>query len=190
MDFEEEIRFSTKSKIAILDLARQSIISYLSGNTIDGEYDFEHKDDKLGVFITLRVGEELRGCIGTIFPEDAFKNLIKDMAISSATKDYRFYPVKLEEMDHISIEVSVLSPFVEVKNIDEIQIGKHGLMIEHNGKRGVFLPEVASNQGWDVLTYLEQLCYKAGLAPDIIKDKPRLLKFDTIKISDDKSQRS
>jgi AmmeMemoRadiSam system protein A len=190
MNFKDEIDFSKDSRIAILDLARESIIIKLAGKTLSGDVDFEHKDDILGVFVTLRKHEQLRGCIGSIFPSKPLKESVRDMAVSSAVNDPRFLPVELEELDDLSIEVSVLAPFSEVDNIEEIEIGKHGLMVEHLGKRGVFLPEVALNQGWDILTYLEQLCCKAGLATDVLKDKPRLLKFDTIKISDDKSQRS
>ena len=190
MDFKEEISFSTHSKIAMLAYARESIVTHLSEDVNHTEPEFEHMGDELGVFVTLRKGINLKGCVGKIFADCSLKDSLKDMAISSATRDPRFFPVDLKEMNSISIEISVLSPFSEVKNIEEIQIGKHGLMIEHDGKRGVFLPEVALDQGWEILSFIEQLCYKAELAITVFKDDPRLLKFETIKFSDDIKQRS
>jgi len=182
--------FSDSSKISMLNLAREAITSNLIEHYPIGEMEFDHKKDKLGVFVTLRKGEELRGCIGTIFTDLPLYELLPDMAIASASRDPRFFPVTIDEMDDIVIEISVLSPFTIIEKNDDIIIGQHGVMLEHLGKRGVFLPEVAENQGWDIPTIIEQLCYKAGLTPDIIKDKPRLQKFETIKISDDNSQRS
>ena len=185
MNFKKEINFSFESKKEMLSFARKSIISYFNGIEGIDEPTFEHKNDKLGVFVTLRKGESLRGCIGSIFVEQPLIQTLKDMAISSASRDPRFYPVDIKEMEEISIEISVLSPFSLVKDIKEIQVGEHGLMIEHKGKRGVFLPEVAVDQSWDISTFLENLCYKAGLAHDILKDNPKIFKFNTIKISDD-----
>lgn len=123
-----------------------------------------------GAFVTLRIGSELRGCIGYI---DAVKPLIKtvaEAAAKAAHEDVRFFPIEPKELPNITIEISVVSPIVPVRSIDDIEIGEHGLVIVYGSRRGLLLPQVAVEYGWDREMFLTQTARKAGLPPYIWKD--------------------
>jgi AmmeMemoRadiSam system protein A len=119
--------------------------------------------EKLGSFVTLRRGGQLRGCIGTIMPqEELYKNVAR-MGFASAFQDRRFPPLRREELDDTEIEVSVLGPITPCPDPGRIEVGCHGLLLRLGDKSGVFLPKVPVEQGWDRRAYLENLCRKAGL---------------------------
>lgn len=119
----------------------------------------------LGSFVTLRIGGRLRGCIGTMIGhEPLFRNVWR-MARAAAFEDLRFPPLTAEEFPRLDIHVSVLGPLSPCPAIDQIIIGRHGLLLELDGSSGVFLPEVPLEQGWNKRAYLENLCLKAGLPP-------------------------
>lgn len=126
---------------------------------------------KCGAFVTLRNGGKLRGCIGNIISRGALVDSVVDNAINAATRDYRFKsnPVTAEEMKDISIEVSALSPLRQVGSASDIVLGTHGVVLTRGMRRAVFLPQVATETGWDRETFLSRLCMKAGLAPDAWK---------------------
>jgi len=119
-----------------------------------------------GVFVTLEKDKELRGCIGYIDPVGPLYQSVMENAIAACSRDYRFQPVEASELDRIKIELSVLTPKQEIKRIEEFIPGKHGIMIEKQGRRAVFLPQVAAEQRWNREETLRHLCLKAGLAPD------------------------
>ena len=102
------------------------------------------------------------------------------MAVSSAEYDMRFAPITLGEMSDIEVEISVLSPLERVDNVAEIEIGKHGLLITKGGRRGLLLPQVASERGWGRETFLEALCDKAGLPPGSWKHGATLQRFSAL----------
>lgn len=188
MDKEFEIENSNHQldlteahKQELVDLARKSIESFIkTGNLMDYETTDVVLNQPLGVFITLRKGEALRGCIGQMWTDTPLYQTVKETAISAATRDPRFPPVSEMELNQLSIKISILSPLDLVKNISEIEVGKHGLMIVYLGRRGVLLPQVPVERGWDLVTYLENLCMKAGLHPDSWKENPELYSFTTI----------
>jgi len=120
-----------------------------------------------GAFVTLRAGDELRGCIGFIEAARSLLETVQEVAAKAATEDMRFDPVEENELGKIRIEISVLSPMARIDQIDEIEIGKHGLLIENGGHRGLLLPQVAAEHGWDRETFLVQAARKAGL-PSLI----------------------
>jgi AmmeMemoRadiSam system protein A len=93
------------------------------------------------------------------------------MALAAAFQDPRFRPLSAGELKDIEIEISVLTPFKRIAGIDEIQVGKHGIMMKNAGSSGLLLPQVATDHGWDRNTFLEQTCQKAGLPKDAWKDK-------------------
>ena len=127
---------------------------------------------KSGGFVTLRKRGMLRGCIGYILPIEPLQDTIAKMAVSAATQDHRFPSVSLDEMKEIDIEISVLSIPRRVQSVDEIVMGTHGVIVRRGGRQGVFLPQVATETGWDRETFLENLCAgKAGLPKDAWKDK-------------------
>jgi AmmeMemoRadiSam system protein A len=126
----------------------------------------------------------LRGCIGHIVAEKPLFLVVRDMAIAAATQDYRFSPVTSSEIDDIDIEISVLTPMQRVDNVDEIKVGRDGLLIKRGYMSGLLLPQVPVEQGWDKATFLEHLCYKAGLPADAWKSS-ELWKFQAIVFSEE-----
>jgi len=133
----------------------------------------------------------LRGCIGNIFGKGPLCMLVRDMAISSATKDPRFPPVKETELDSLEIEVSVLSKPRVIKNVDEIQLGVHGVIVSQGPRYyGVFLPQVADETGWSKEKFLSELCsQKAGLSPDAWKDPKTKIEIFTAEVFSEKDVR-
>jgi len=127
--------------------------------------------EKRGAFVTLRKRGQLRGCIGYIHALKPLGETIYEMARAAAFGDPRFPPVAKEELPHLSFEISVLTPLKEIKDIEEINVGVHGLYIMKGGHSGLLLPQVATEYGWDRNTFLEHTCYKAGLSPQAWKDK-------------------
>lgn len=157
----------------LVKLARRSIETHLEGG---GELETPEVDEKLqqprGVFVTLNKNDKLRGCIGRPLPDQPLVEGLIDAAISSATGDPRFPKVRKEELGEIEIEVSVLTPpkTVEVEDPKEypekIKVGKDGLIMERGIRRGLLLPQVPIDQGWDAEEFLSNACLKAGLTPD------------------------
>jgi len=120
-----------------------------------------------GTFVSLYVDDELRGCIGTFSEEEALYKNVKKMAVSAATTDTRFSPILSEELDRLSIEVSVLTPRTRIYDISDIVIGKHGIFMTRGLNRGTLLPQVAVTQNWNIEEFLGNCSkYKAGMAWD------------------------
>ncbi len=124
-----------------------------------------------GAFVTLHHGRELRGCIGTFHPVGPLARTVAAMAVSAASEDPRFFPVRADEVDDIAIRVSVLGPLTPMRDLSEVEIGRHGLLVKSGWHRGALLPVVAAEQGWDAATFLDRCCLKAGLAPDAWRDR-------------------
>lgn len=142
------------------------------------EFENSRFKDNLGVFVTLKKQGQLRGCIGFIRGVGPLGLSIQEMAVNAAKNDTRFPPVTLEELQHINIEISVLTPMIEVSNINEIEIGKDGLMLLYGVNSGLLLPQVASELHWNIDDFLINLCLKAGLPPGSHKlPGAKLLKF-------------
>ncbi|MGM0371198.1 MAG: AmmeMemoRadiSam system protein A [Halobacteriota archaeon] len=133
-----------------------------------------------GAFVTLEKAGELRGCIGRPTAEQPAIEAIHAAAIGAATEDPRFPPVAESELDPLTVEVSVLTPPepIEAPDPSAIEVGRDGLIVGRNGNRGLLLPQVAVDQGWDAKTFLEQTCRKAGLPADCWRDEAtRLERF-------------
>lgn len=124
---------------------------------------------RCGVFVTLTRHGALRGCIGHIVGDRPAVALVREMAVAAARDDPRFPPVGPDELDDIEVEVSLLTP-LEAAGPDDVIPGEHGVVLRLGGRMGVFLPQVASDQGWDRATLLEQLSRKAGLPRDAWRD--------------------
>ena len=153
-----------KEEQQAIDLARWTLNSYVKGlsNVPQPELTDLYFNEKSGVFVTLKKNGALRGCIGIIVPVDILEKNIITSTRNSALNDHRFPPVRREEVDELEIEISVLSPPKESK-LEDIEIGKHGLIIEGRGKSSVYLPQVATEQGWTFDQWLGSLCNKATL---------------------------
>ena len=158
----------------LLKFARQAIQGYAVTSATP---KFEPKDytvlnEKRGVFVTIYKDGRLRGCIGTHESDKPLYQLVPKMAISAVFFDRRFPKLKQEEISDIKIELSVyLSDLVKIDDVNQYQIGKHGIIFRKGRRGATFLPKVPLQQGWDREETLEQLCYKAGLAPGAWKDK-------------------
>lgn len=156
-----------EEKRALLELARGSIEAALAGRNLPrATLESEALDAKSGAFVTLHKQGRLRGCIGYIEAVKPLRLAVSDMAIQAAFHDPRFPPVVLEELPELHVEISVLSPLEKVADVSEIEVGKHGLVIEDGRARGLLLPQVPVEYGWDRDTFLEHTCMKAGLPPD------------------------
>ena len=154
----------------LLAIARQAIIHGVQ----TGQEYIEPREEKVlnqrnGCFVTIKQNGELRGCIGNFQSELPLFKEVAQMAQASATKDPRFYPLKEKDLDNFTLEISVLSPLQKVEDIEEIEVGKHGIYIEKSFYRGVLLPQVALEHNWDRLTFLQQTCLKAGLPTEAWK---------------------
>jgi AmmeMemoRadiSam system protein A len=119
-----------------------------------------------GAFVTLKVRGELRGCIGHITASQPLVEAVKDVAVSSAFDDPRFPPLSPEEWPRVRIEISVLSPFECITDLQRITVGVHGIMVRNGHRSGLLLPQVATEQGWDREAFLAHCCRKAGLPVD------------------------
>ena len=122
-----------------------------------------------GVFVSIHIGKDLRGCIGYIRSELPLAQVVDDVAAKAATEDPRFPPMTQTELALATLEVSVLAPLRQVKDISEIEVGRDGLVIELSGRRGLLLPQVATEYGWDRETFLAHTSRKAGLPSDAWK---------------------
>lgn len=144
--------------------------------------------EKAGIFCTLRINDQLRGCIGYPYPTHMLGEALVKATIQSALEDPRFRPVQQDELEKIEIELTVLTPpeLITVKTYqdyyNEIKIGRDGLIIEKGGRRGLLLPQVPVEQHWDIDAYLEGICRKAYLPADAWKDTHyvKLYKFQGV----------
>ena len=167
------LKVNKHQKILLLKYARKSIADYLE---IDLRFNKSDLADpifqkKFGLFVTIHTKENLRGCIGYV---SAFKNLLeslKDLSLAAAFKDFRFNPLTVSEFYNIDLEISLLSSLVQVQEVSEIVIGQDGLFISQEDKSGLLLPQVATKYNWDLITFLENTCLKAGLEKNFWKLK-------------------
>ena len=118
------------------------------------------------VFVTLHAGGKLRGCIGTFAAVQPLDKAVRDLVIAAATRDPRFSPVTAEEVGSLELEISVLTEPAPLTGLAQVDPGRHGLIVMHDASRGLLLPQVAVEQGWDAPTFLSQTCVKAGLPAD------------------------
>ncbi len=175
-DVQEPLFFTLDERKTLLNIARRSIWASLNHQKYQPAVSDERLKIKAGLFVTLKNQGELRGCLGRFDPDNLpLFRLVGEMAVQSASHDTRFRPVSLDELPMVDIQISVLSPRRRVKEIQEIQIGRHGLQIQGRTCSGAFragtlLPQVATEQGWDVPTFLDATCVKAGLEPQAWKD--------------------
>lgn len=155
----------------LLKVARRTLERYVRDREIP---DYDSIDDrlkeKIGLFVTLKKNNELRGCIGTLQPEKPMIEGVIEMTIAAATKDVRFPRVNSYELGDITIEISLLSPLKKIENIEEIEVGKHGLYLCNGLRCGVLLPQVAVENKWEREEFLKMVSLKAGLPPSAWKD--------------------
>jgi len=135
-------------------------------------------DRASGAFVTILHAGELRGCLGRLNVHLPLAQLVVDLAQSVADSDPRFDRVRPDELPDITFEISVLTPEREVESVDAIEVGRHGLIVEQGRNRGLLLPQVATEHGWDRDTFLDHTCLKAGLLPGAWRRGARLFVFE------------
>ena len=131
-----------------------------------------------GAFVTIHYRGDLRGCLGRVDVNAPLADTIAHLAAVVSDSDPRFNTVSARELPDISLEISVLTPEEEVHSIEQIEIGRHGLIIEQGHRRGLLLPQVATEHGWNRETFLDQTCRKASLPPDAWRRGARILIFE------------
>ena len=178
-----------EEKEELMDIAKESIRCAVLGEEIP---DFNIRSEKLkenrGGFVTIKKEGNLRGCIGYSFPVDNLYKVISEVAVSAALHDPRFPALSEDELDDIDIDISVLSLLEEVSDVNEIEVGKHGLLIERGGFKGLLLPQVAIEYDCDRIKFLEQTCYKAGLDKDAWKEPDTVIKKFSAEVFGEKDE--
>jgi AmmeMemoRadiSam system protein A len=166
-------------KEALLDLARRSVAAQVTGSGAPAPPAMALPEAS-GVFVTVKERGELRGCLGTLQCRRGLAGEVARCAADAATQDPRFPPVTPSELPDISVEVSVLGPLERVDPRDPaaITIGRHGLLAEQGSRRGLLLPQVATERGWTTRQFLDQTCVKAGLPPDAWDRGAHISRFD------------
>ena len=169
---EPPFSLSKAERDALLRIARQSVETTVRGRS---SYEpsaggMEALERERGAFVTLTKHGQLRGCIGYVSPLKPLYLTVHDVARLAAVRDTRFRPVSAGELGGLEYEISVLSPLRRVRDVQEIRVGEHGLLIHTLSREGLLLPQVASDEKWDRGTFLEQVCYKAGLPPRAWQD--------------------
>lgn len=147
----------------LLRVARRAVEAAVKNMPYAPESDDAVLQQPGAAFVTLRKRGQLRGCIGMIEAKDPLIDTVTKMARSAAREDFRFDPVHLTELPDLDIEISVLTPPQRVKDVNQIEVGTHGLIVQQGSQRGLLLPQVPVEWGWDREQFLDQTCLKAGL---------------------------
>jgi len=163
-----EVNLPAPSQRRLLEIARLTLERVAAGRSPE----FIESDDPYlekigyGAFVTLFNKKNLRGCVGTCAPANSLREVVIEMTEAAATRDRRVKPVRAAELEEIRIDISVISSLERSPAPLALEIGKHGLHVARARKRGVLLPQVAVEHGWDMETFLQQTCLKANLPRD------------------------
>ncbi|MDT8421404.1 MAG: AmmeMemoRadiSam system protein A [Desulfuromonadales bacterium] len=161
------VSLSAEDGATLLRIARRVVCSQVSGGDApDAPPASPALNQRCGCFVTISRQGKLRGCIGNFSSNRPLYLEVAEMAKAAATCDPRFLPMTPAELEDFSLEISVLSPLRRIEDINLIEVGKHGIYLEKGGRRGVLLPQVATEHHWDRKTFLQQTCHKAGLPAD------------------------
>jgi AmmeMemoRadiSam system protein A len=169
----------------LIQLARRAIEAHVTGGVPNGEVSVpEPLERHGGAFVTIHRRGELRGCIGHLEATGSLGRIVGECAVAACSADPRFPPVADAELPELEIELSLLGPLEPISSPDEIEVGRHGLVVERDRMRGLLLPQVATEWQWDRETFLEQTCHKAGLPRDAWRHGARIWRFEAEVFSD------
>jgi len=168
----DKFYLSSIEQTKLLTISRTTLTEFVT-NKIKPKFDINEPNllVKTGVFVTLNKQASLRGCIGYIEGIEPLYQAVINNTISACCYDPRFPSVQEQELKDIHIEISVLTPPKQIQNWEQIKIGKHGIIFRNGLYQSVFLPQVATEQNWDLQTTLSHLSLKAGLSADAWLDK-------------------
>ncbi len=165
---------------ALLALAREAVTRFVKSGRVVEAPDSPAFSVPRGVFVTLRKRGELRGCIGYVDPTRPLGRAVIETAVLAASEDPRFPAVRADELAAIAFEISVLTPPRETSDPRDVKVGRHGLIISRDGRRGLLLPQVATENRWDRETFLDEACVKAGLPRDAWKHGAKIQLFEAV----------
>ncbi|MGB7583941.1 MAG: AmmeMemoRadiSam system protein A [Terriglobales bacterium] len=157
--------FTPEERGILLKLAHTAIEAALEKREVPLDPPSPHLAEPRGAFTTIYFRGHLHGCVGFVFPVASLYRTVAETARAAAFEDIRFSPITDEEVAELEISLSVLSRLQPIRP-EDVEIGRHGLLISQHGHRGLLLPQVPREHGWDRVTFLEQTCRKAGLPPD------------------------
>jgi AmmeMemoRadiSam system protein A len=165
---------------ALIDLARWSVVAAIDRGRETPRPLVVDLPDAFGVFVTIKRRGELRGCLGTLQCLGGLAEEVVRCAADAATQDPRFPPVERNELADLAIQISVLGQLEAIMPIDlaAIVVGRHGLVVEEGVRRGLLLPQVATEWGWTAVQFLRQTCVKAGLPTDAWQHGARVFRFE------------
>lgn len=168
---------STHDRARLLDLARASLVARVC-RVAPPAVPHDLSATGFGAFVTLYSRRELRGCVGQVELDTPLSVAVARLAAAVASEDPRFEPVTERDVPHVTLTISVLTPPQVVIDLHEIVVGRDGLLAEHNGRRGLLLPQVATEHRWDREALVAQTCLKAGLPEDAWRFGATLLRFE------------
>lgn len=155
-------------KVLVFSSIRQNL--FPEENVLLPEPPTEKLKERLGAFVTLKVGGRLRGCIGHLVGDRPLNETVSRMAKSAAFEDPRFPPLSRGEYDKVGVEISILSPIEKCPDPEKVEVGRHGLVIRKGRHQGLLLPQVPVEWGWDRVNFLRHTAMKAGLPAEAWKD--------------------
>ncbi len=184
------LNLNQEEKRYLLIIAREAIAAAFEGQRYVPPAPPADKLKKhYGVFVTLTLEGKLRGCIGLVEGVKPLFEGVVEMALAAAFEDPRFPPLQPEELEQVDIEISVLSPLQKISGPEEIVVGQHGILIQSHGHRGLLLPQVAVEYGWDAEVFLSQTCVKAGMPGDCWQHADTEIYVFSAEIFDEKNTR-
>jgi AmmeMemoRadiSam system protein A len=169
---------SDSDRRLLLRIARDAIAAHVSGTPPGVPGGAEVIDRLGGAFVTIHNRGELRGCIGHIEPNEPLGRVVTRCAVAACSTDPRFPAVTASELPHLDIELSLLGPLEPIAGPADIAIGRHGLVVEVGWRRGLLLPQVATEWQWDAETFLAHTCRKAGLPNDAWQKGAKMWRFE------------
>jgi AmmeMemoRadiSam system protein A len=169
---------SEEDRQRLLQIARGAIAAHVNRVTVVNVSASPGLERPAGAFVSLHLHGELRGCIGHLEADRSLLRVVRECAVAACSADPRFPPVSAVELAGLEIEVSLLGPLEPVASPDDIEVGRHGLLVERDWQRGLLLPQVATEWRWDRETFLAQTCHKAGLPRDAWKQGAKVWRFE------------
>ena len=162
----------------LLSIARQALEARVVGDRSPDVVCIGPLALRCGAFVSIHNGDELRGCLGRLSPSSPLGATLVYLGGALADSDPRFPPVSPDELPLLQMEISLLTPERAVSSLDELTVGQHGVSVEQGRSRGLLLPQVATEFGWDRETFLEHACLKAGLPREAWRNGARMLVFE------------
>lgn len=176
-----------KEKETLFAIANDTLAWCVKNDATEFSFDKYTITEKMkkdtATFVTLKIGDMLRGCIGTLAPIEPMYKSVHNNATNAALRDLRFRPVRPAELPNLDVHISLLSPIRDIASLDEFKIGEHGIILEKGMYRAVYLPEVAVEQKWTKDETLESLSEKAGLPGDAWKQGAKFKVFSSVVLS-------